>query len=332
MPKKATVLVDCDTGVDDAMALLYLLLDPDVEVCGLTTVFGNISAETAAINCLRVLELVGMEHIPVAKGADVMIRGDIPELAPHVHGQDGLGNSNLPMPKGSWQDETAAEMIARIARERPGEVHLIATGPLTNVAIALAMEPELPKLIKHVTIMGGAADAPGNQTPAAEANILHDPEAAQAVLSAAWNTTLVPLDVTMEELITEEHRAHFERVATPVTSFVARITDHYFDFFHAESFDVRCSPCHDALAAAIAVGDVEPIEAPVVNVEVECGYGPGRGATICDTRGRYRGHPPQEGARCRVVLKTDGTFADVLSRRLETWPPPHGRLANGGAR
>jgi inosine-uridine nucleoside N-ribohydrolase len=319
------VILDCDTGVDDAMALLYLLGSDRAEVIGVSTVFGNISAAMAAVNSLRVLELAGAEGIPVARGTEVTIRGDIPVLAPHVHGADGLGNSNLPEPRGVIAHESGPELIVRLARENPGEVHLIATGPLSNVAIALGMEPRLTQLIPSITVMGGAAEAPGNQSAAAEANILHDPEAAQAVLSAPWNVTLVPLDVTMREILTEDHRARLESAGNPIATFVSRITDFYFDFFRSVSFDERCSPCHDALAAAIAIGDVIPVSAPIINVEVDCNDGPARGATICDTRGRYQGFPHQEGAHCAVVLETSGDFADRITQRFVEW----GRVGAG---
>lgn len=313
------MILDCDTGVDDAMALLYLLGSDRAEVVGVSTVFGNISAAQAATNSLRVLELAGAAGIPVARGTETTIRGDVPVLAPHVHGDDGLGNSNLPEPVGRIANETGPELIVRLARENPGEIHLIATGPLSNLAIALGIEPRLTELIPRITVMGGAADAPGNQSPAAEANILHDPEAAQAVLSAPWHVTLVPLDVTMREIITEDHRERLANAGNPIASFVARITDFYFDFFHSVSFDERCSPCHDALAAAIALGDVIPISAPTIGVEVDCNDGPARGATICDTRGMYQNFPPQEGAHCTVVLETSGDFADRITERFATW-------------
>lgn len=311
-----TIHVDCDTGIDDAMALLYLLLDDRITVTGISTVFGNIAADVAAENCLRILELLNRTQVPVAIGAERTIRGDIPELAPHVHGPDGLGGVGLPAARTEVSRLRGAELIIQSVREQPGEIHLLATGPLTNLAAALALEPDLPSMVRGVTIMGGAADAPGNQTVAAEANILHDPEAAQAVLSAPWDITLVPLDVTMTELLTEDHRDLMARSQSGVAQFVARITNFYFDFFRQESFAVRCSPCHDALAAAIAIGDVVPLDAPTINVQVECGDGPARGTTLCDTRGKYRHYPPQDGARCTVVLKTEGTFPDLLVERF----------------
>ncbi|MGO1972625.1 MAG: nucleoside hydrolase [Propionibacteriaceae bacterium] len=312
-------IVDCDTGVDDAMALLYLLSKPEIEILGISTVFGNISAGVAAQATLRVLELAGATHIPVAQGTDTTIRGDVPELAPHVHGHDGLGNTGLPAPETTISDETGPELIVRLARENPGQLHLIATGPLSNVALALGLEPNLTELLPRITIMGGAADAPGNQTPAAEANILHDPEAAQAVFSANWDITLVPLDVTMKEIVTEGHRDALRAAGNPVAEFVADITDHYFNYFHGESFSERRSPCHDALAAAIAAGTVTPQLAPIIDVQVDCNDGPARGATICDTRGMYQGFPLQEGAHCRVILRTDGTFPDEMMARFAHW-------------
>lgn len=314
--KKKTVLVDCDTGVDDAIALLYLLLDPDVEVCGITTVFGNISAATAARNSLWVLDVAGRSGaVPVAKGAETTLLGEEPSFATRVHGGNGLGGVEVGEPSGSPVSEPAAEMIVRTARERPGEVHLLATAPLTNLALALGMEPQLPRLVEGVTIMGGAAEVPGNITPAAESNIWRDPEAAQAVLSAPWQVTLVPLDATMREVMSEDQRQMLAGSASPAAHFAASILDHYFEFY-ASVFGRRSSACHDVLAAAIAVGDVTPLLAMTVDVAVDTCRGPGRGATICDTRGQYRGELVQAGAHCRVVLKTAGTLAEVVSRRL----------------
>lgn len=310
------VHLDCDTGIDDAMALLYLLLDERVEVASISTTFGNIAADVAAANCLRVLDLVDAGPIPIAVGARRTIRGDVPEFAPHVHGSDGLGDTGLAPSARSLADLSGAEQIVRTVRARPGEVHLVATGPLTNLALALGLDPALPALVKGITVMGGAADAPGNQTPAAEANILHDPEAARAVLSADWPCTLVPLDVTMREVLTERHRATLAASSSPAARFVAAITDFYFEFFRTVAYNARLSPCHDALAAAIAVGDVVPALAPVIPVEVDCTEGPSRGATVCDTRGQYNGYALQQGSGCRVVLQTAGDFADRLVHRL----------------
>ncbi|CAM02508.1 purine nucleosidase [Saccharopolyspora erythraea NRRL 2338] len=315
MAPKETLIVDCDTGIDDALALLYLLRDPGVDIRAVTSVFGNTDVETAADNTLRVLELAGRTDIPVAIGARSNWRGST-HPAPHVHGGNGLGEVGLPAASAKPVREPAAELIVRLARENPGELHLLAVGPLTNLATALLLEPGLPGLVKHVTIMGGAVHHPGNVTPAAEANIHNDPEAARMVLAAGWDVTLVPLDVTMTEVITEELAGRLRAEGSSCAGFAAGILTHYLDFYEREVFGERGAACHDPLAAAIAVGDVDAELAPTVVVDVETGDGPGRGATIADTRGKYRGFPGVEGARVRVVLKTDGTFPQRLTERL----------------
>jgi purine nucleosidase len=309
------LLVDCDTGIDDALALLYLLGDPEADLRAVTSVFGNTYADTAAENTLRVLELAGRPDVPVAVGARHNWRGNA-HLAPHVHGSDGLGSIGLPAPAGSPSTEPADELIVRLARENPGRLHVLAIGPLTNLASAMLLDPELPDLVGHVTIMGGAVHHPGNVTPAAEANISNDPEAARMVLRAGWDVTLVPLDVTMTEVLTEEHWHRLRAGAAPISRFAAGILQHYLDVYQRDVFGVRCAPCHDPLAAAIAVDDVSPVLAPTVAVDVDTGDGPARGSTIADTRGRHRGFPDQDGAGVRVALQTDGTFPNRLVERL----------------
>jgi purine nucleosidase len=210
--------------------------------------------------------------------------------------------------------ERGPEAIVRLAREHAGRLELVATGPLTNLALALRLEPRVAEWVRCVTVMGGAAYAPGNATPAAEANIERDPEAAAAVLCASWPVTLVPLDVTMQNVIEEDERRQLLR-SGGIGELVGQMLAHYFDFYRGV-FGRPCAPCHDALAAAIAVGAVELAEAPVVPVEVDHGYGPGRGQTICDLRGRFNGHPPQEGASCRVVLGLREPFVPQLLARL----------------
>lgn len=313
------LLLDCDTGVDDALAILYALLTPGVEVAGIGSVWGNVPVGLATTNALRLVELASAP-VPVAAGAAGPITGRPPTFAPHVHGDDGQGNAGLGAPAGAPARETAAAQIVRLVLDRPGEIDLVAVGPLTNLAVALALEPRLPALVRSVTVMGGAADAPGNVTPAAEANIWCDPEAAAAVFAAPWPVTLVPLDVTMRVLMTDEHRRRLQERGTPASVHAARITDFYFDFFAAHAFGYRCSPMHDVLAVAVAIGDLEPLEAPLIDVTVDATDGPGRGQTICDTRGRYRGYP-EDGA-CRVLLDADPAFAEVVTDRLCAWPPP----------
>ncbi len=317
MSERTPVLVDCDTGVDDAMALLYLLAHEDVSLVGVTTVFGNNTARQCAINSLRVLELAGRTDIPVAIGAEAPLVGEVTYLATHVHGADGLGDAGLPMEVRSQPSERdAAALIDDMTRRYGGELRILAIGPLTNLAHALDRVPDLSNRVRDIVIMGGAADAPGNQSPAAEANIIHDPEAAQRVLQAPWQKTLVPLDVTMREVLTEAHRDRLAAAGSPIARFVAAITAFYMRGYGMESYGHLASPCHDALAAGVLAGEVQPLSAPVIDVVVDTTSGPSRGATICDTRARYRDFSGVTGGNCRVVLETDGRFPDRLVDRL----------------
>ena len=317
MSKRTPVLVDCDTGVDDAMALLYLLAHEDVSLVGVTTVFGNNTARQCAINSLRVLELAGRPDIPVAVGAEGPLVGEVTYLATHVHGADGLGDAGLPMEVQSQpSDMDAVALINEMTRRYGGELRILAIGPLTNLAHALERIPDLSNRVRDVVIMGGAADAPGNQSPAAEANIIHDPEAAQQVIQAPWQKTLVPLDVTMREVLTEQHRNRLAAAGGPIARFVAAITAFYMRGYGMESYGHLASPCHDALAAGVLTGEVQPLSAPVTDVVVDTTSGPSRGATICDTRARYRGFSGVTGGNCRVVLETDGRFPGRLVDRI----------------
>ena len=314
------VLVDCDTGIDDAVALLYLLASPEVEVVGITTVSGNAPARSCALNTLRVLALAGRDDIPVAVGAE---RPFLAEPLPHgsaVHGVDGMGDTALaPADESRLDPRSALQLLDDLSREHEGRLRILALGALTNLALAVRADPSLVARVADVVAMGGAAEVPGNLSPAAEANIAHDPEAAAVALSAGWPIALVPLDVTMPELLTEEHCARLAE-SGDVGRFVAAISDHYMGFY-APILGRRAAPQHDALAAAVLTGEVVPSVFPLLRVEVECGPGPARGATVCDTRGRYRGNPDQPDGNCRVALALPhpGSFADALVERLAAW-------------
>ena len=308
-------MLDVDTGIDDTLALLYAALHPAVELVAATAVWGNVEVETATRNTLHALALAGAGSVPVAPGAAGPLSGRAPVYAHHVHGADGQGNAGDPSFAGAPAPLHAAEQIVACARARAGELELVATGPLTNLALALGLCPALPRLVRGVTIMGGAALAPGNVTPLAEANIWCDPEAAQAVFAADWLLTVVPLDVTMRTLISEPERQRL-LAAGGIAGYVGRILDFYFDFFAAEAFAERAACMHDVLAVAVAAGTLEPTLMPTVQASVDSGEGPGRGQTIFDLRGRYRGFPAQPGARCRVVLESDTGFAAPLVELL----------------
>lgn len=307
---------DCDTGIDDSMALAYLLASPEIDLVGVGTVSGNIDSAQAARNTLALIQLAGRDDIPVAVGAAHPQAGTYAGPVPHIHGHNGIGDIILPGSARPAVAQDAADLMIQLARTHPGQLRLLATGPLTNIAEALRRDPELPTLIEDITIMGGAAHQSGNISPVAEANISNDPEAAAEVLAAPWDITLVPLDVTLTHTLEEEDRQLLLNSGRPLPTALGNMLDLYFEFY-VSTYGRRCCAAHDPLAAAIAVGGVVPTLAPVVNVVVDTTHGPGRGQTICDLRGQYLNYPPQPGAHCRVVLETGlDTAAHIIKRLL----------------
>ncbi|WP_230673390.1 nucleoside hydrolase [Rathayibacter sp. Leaf248] len=303
------VFLDCDTGIDDSLALAYLLRSPRADLVGISTVSGNTDARQAAVNTLGLLALAGRTGVPVAVGAHDFLEEPYAGGAPHVHGDNGIGGVELP-DGGSPVDEDPADLLLRLAREHEGELRLIAVGPLTNIALALRRHPELPGLLHSVTVMGGAALVPGNISAVAEANIWHDPAAAAEVVAADWDLTLVPLDVTMKHLMSQEHRAILLDSGDPLAEAIGEALDYYFDFYVGH-FGERTAAMHDPMAAAIALDAIGIASAPTVPVEVDATWGPGRGQTLPDLRGIYRDVHP-EGSRIRFVLALDEPFAPHL--------------------
>jgi len=303
--------LDCDTGIDDSLAIAFLYSRPDIELRGIGTVSGNTSAAQGARNSLDLIALLGDRSTPVAVGAHDFLETGFHGGAPHVHGDNGIGGVTLPPSGREPVAQDAAELLLSLARQHAGELELLAVGPLTNLALALRRDPELPALVKRVTIMGGAALAPGNVTPAAEANIWGDPEAAAAVFAASWPLTVVGLDVTMAHRIGEPERQRLLE-GGPAARAIGAMLDHYYDFYAEGVLPSRGAVLHDPLAAAIATGAVTPELAPVVPAEVDTTDGPDRGRTLFDLRGRYRGYPEVAGAHVSVVLQADAPFASML--------------------
>lgn len=318
--ERAPYYLDCDTGIDDALAIAYLLEaaadeSRGIDIVGIGSVSGNVSAAVGAVNTLDLIALAGRHDIPVAVGSHHPQGGSFRGGAPHVHGANGIGDVEIAPSATSVVDESAAELLVRLAREHRGELRVIAIGPLTNLAEALRLEPGLPALVKELTLMGGAAAVPGNITPVAEANIANDADAAADVFAADWFITMVPLDVTMSNVFVEHHRQALVESGRPVAVAVGRMLDYYFEFY-VSVYGHRASALHDPLAVAVALGDLGLRTAPVVRVVVDATDGPGRGQTICDLRGVYNGYPEQSGAHTRVVLELEHDFAPTLLATL----------------
>jgi purine nucleosidase len=313
MPK---IILDCDVGIDDALAILWLADRPGVEIAALGSVHGNAHAETAAANAQHVFDLVGLGHVPVAVGAAAPLAQPV-SISGHVHGDDGLGGHGPKAPLRPFTAETAAEQLVRLARAEPGAFSLLATGPLTNLALALHLEPDLPRLVDRVVVMGGAVTVPGNITAAAEANIFHDPEAAEAVFAAAWPVTLVGLDVTMTAWLGAAELARIEADSRPRGRFAWSILQHYVSFYHAR-YGIRGCALHDP-AAAMLLLDPGLADYDHWPVRVELSGDLTRGMTLADRRGV----PEEQGAAgrpaVRVATRIDrdrvvGGFLDGLLR------------------
>jgi purine nucleosidase len=272
---RVPIILDVDTGVDDALALGLAVRWPRVELMAVTTVAGNVDIDQATSNTLTILDWFGATDVPVHRGASrPLVRPLI--TATHYHGADGLGDANLPpSQRGIGPDRGPAAMI-RLARSRPGELTIVCVGPLTNLAIALNVEPSLPDLLAGVVIMGGAYRVPGNITPEAEFNIYVDPEAAAQVFEAAprfRHLTAVGLDVSHQTALTRTDWLASLAATDQAGGLLSRIAHRSFELRQQTAFFL-----HDPLALAVAV-DPSLIVCDLANVEV---------ALEGDSRGRTR--------------------------------------------
>jgi inosine-uridine nucleoside N-ribohydrolase len=303
------ILIDCDPGHDDAMALLLALASPEVDVLGVSTVAGNQTLDKTTANALKVLELAGRGDLEVAAGADrPLLRAQV--VASSVHGETGLDGPDLPPPSGAAVATHAIDFLAErlAASDRP--VTLVPTGPLTNIALLLARHPEAAERIERIVLMGGAI-AEGNVTPAAEFNIWADPEAAERVFESGLDVTMVGLDVTHRALMLPEHAERL-RAAGRVGEVVAELWA-FYQRHHTRVYDFPGTPIHDALALAHAVrGDL--LTTKRCHVAVDCASALCRGRTVVDLW-HVTGHEPN----VHVATDVDGpAFLEMLVERISS--------------
>jgi len=313
------IILDVDTGIDDALAILYALKSDRLQVEGITTGFGNVSAEVATRNTLAVLELVGLaDRVPVAMGASAPLFRPWDGPVPWIHGENGLGNYPLPEPKGQPLAEFAPDFLIRKIHEQPGELTLVFVGRLTNLAIALAKDPSIAGKVKKLVLMGGALRVPGNVTPVSEANIWGDPEAAHRVFESGMPITMVGLDVTMKATLTRDDVRKLKEMAAapekqPLVRFAEGILDFYFEAYEKHNGMRGSFPLHDPLAAAVAEdASLVATERHYIRIETK-----GRlsvGATLADMR---RIRPKETNADVCVQVDRDrfvARFLHVLAR------------------
>jgi purine nucleosidase len=303
------VILDCDPGHDDAMAIVLAHGTPEIELAAITTVAGNHSLELTTLNARRICTLCGIDTIPIAAGcAAPLIRPLV--TAPQIHGEAGLEGHTWPEPTVRTVRDHAVDVIIDLVSAAPSEITLVPTGPLTNIAMAVRKEPRIANRVREVVWMGGAFSR-GNQTPTAEFNAYVDPEAAAIVFGAGWPLTMIGLEVTEMALATEEVFSRLESVSTPV----ARAVTGMLRFYQAQQqreMGKVAPPVHDPCAVA-RVGRPELVECRDAYVEVELAGLLTSGTTVTDFAEK-KGRP--FNAKVGTSLAVDGfwnLFVDAVA-------------------
>ena len=303
--ERIRAILDVDTGMDDAMAIALAVAAPTIDLVALTTVAGNVGIERTTPNTLRVLDYLGAGQIPVYRGMSRPLDRPLDDAA-YVHGNDGLGGADIPPSTRGVEAISAPQYLIDAARAAPGELTFIFVGPLTNLAVAVALEPALPRLVQRLVIMGGAFRVPGNTTPSAEFNIYADPQAAAQVLAAGFDATWVGLDVTQQTKLARTQWEALATNATPNGSLIYKIGAQMF-----RQFERPLNSLHDPLAVAVAA-DPTLVDAPQEQVVIETSGAVSAGATIIQRKGRDAG-----GALTKVAQRVDAArfgryFAETL--------------------
>lgn len=273
------ILIDTDPGIDDSLAILLALASPELSLEGLSVVHGNCSLQQATTNALSILELANANHIPVAMGCELpLVQPSL--LAPETHGNTGLGYAKLPEPQNKPIGQHGSDFLIEKIMSNPGEVTLVAIGPLTNVALAIRQEPRIVSALKEIIIMGGAIRHEGNTTALAEFNAYVDPHAAHIIFHAGIPTTLVPLDVTYQCILTAQDVERLQKIDSPVTQFVKDTTRFYMEF-HDEYQGVEGCVINDPLALALTFAP-ELCDYQELPVDVDIAGGVSMGKTFAD--------------------------------------------------
>lgn len=309
--RRQRIVLDCDPGHDDAIAILLAARTPGIQLEAITTVAGNQTVDKTAYNALRVCSLAGIHSIPVAKGMDRPLVRDL-MTAPSIHGSSGLDGPSLPEPTISLAPIHAVDLLIELLLASRGDLTLVATGPLTNIATAMRREPAIVPKIQQIVLMGGAIGL-GNWTPAAEFNIYVDPEAAHIVFTCGRPVTMVGLDVTHTVLATPDVRARLRALGTPV----AHLVDDLLGFFaetYLKVFGFSSPPLHDPCAVA-HVADPTLVQTQSMRVDIELRGEHTVGRTVCDVHG-VMGKP----ANADVAVGIDvPRFWDLLIETLATY-------------
>lgn len=314
MGRRVRIILDVDTGIDDALALVLAAKRPGLALEAVTTVFGNIDVAAATRNTLQILELCDLADVPVAAGAARALTRPYLRKAAHIHGANGIGEVDLPPPLRGPVAEEAADLIIRLARANPGALTLVPVGPLTNVALALMKAPEIAALLDRIVVMGGTLfhpGVPGVPSPMAEANFWNDPEAARIVLQSGARLTLVGLDATMKTLFTGAMMDELAARGDAATRAVAQASRFYLAAYRAQYPGITGCALHDPLAVAVAE-DPTLVTAEPMQCDVECVGEITRGQLVADRRRTGKTVPNAEVCTDVDVPRFMRMFLDTL--------------------
>lgn len=312
MDKALPIIIDCDPGHDDAIALILALASPKLKVLAVTTSAGNQTPDKTLRNALRILTLLGRHDIPVAGGAPKPLLREL-IIADNVHGESGLDGPALPEPGFAPQALTAVELMAKTLRASAEPVTLVPTGPLTNIALLLSAHPELKAKIARIVLMGGSA-GPGNWTPAAEFNIYVDPEAAEMVFGAGVPITMCGLDVTHAAQVMDEDIERIRAIMNPIAHTVAELLDFFMIYHRDPKWGFVGAPLHDPCTIAWLLRP-ELFTGIECHVSVETQGQYTVGMTVVD---RYRLSPHEPNATVLLGVERQG-FIDLLVEQLQAY-------------
>jgi inosine-uridine nucleoside N-ribohydrolase len=303
VPRK--IILDCDPGHDDAMAILLAHGSPEIDLVAITTVAGNHTLEKVTLNARRVCTVAGITEVPIAAGCGHPLVREL-VIAPEVHGESGLDGPRFGEPTVPLADGHAIDLIVETVMASPGEITLVPVGPLTNIAMALRQEPRLAENVQEVVLMGGSTER-GNKTPAGESNIYVDPEAAVAVFEAPWQVTMIGLNLTYQALATTEVVARISALGTEVAAMAVELMDFFREAYLRRS-GFPAPPVHDACAVARVIAP-ELVECVETFVAVETASDLTRGMTLVDFDNRFE-RPPN--ALVATRLDFDGFWNLML--------------------
>ncbi|KAJ4748669.1 Pyrimidine-specific ribonucleoside hydrolase rihA [Rhynchospora pubera] len=317
---KKKVIIDTDPGIDDAMAIFVALNSPEIEVIGLTTIYGNVYTTLATRNALHLLEVAGRCDVPVAEGSHVtLMKTTKLRIASFVHGTDGLGNQNFPPPNGQPIGQSAPSFLVEQANLYPGEVTVVALGPLTNLALAIEEDPDFPKKVGQIVILGGAFWVNGNVNPATEANIFGDPEAADVVFTCGADILAIGINITHQVILKDADLEKIEKSNSKFAQYLCKILGLYFSY-HREAYHINGVYLHDPTTVIAAINpSLLTYTEGVVRVQTS---GITRGLTVFDnTKKRYAEMTPWTGKpkiKVAVTVDSPAVVQLVMDRLINT--------------